>query len=148
MQKGWYHKDAKALSPTTLSNKRFYSIGLLGNGTLYSRFYDKANTKNYVDFLRHAYKEYGRIVIFTDNASIHKSKALMEFLGWMDGRIKIYYFPPYTPELNPIEPQWKVHKRATGNRIYENVEQMQESLRTMHERKEIPVVKMSEYLAR
>lgn len=148
MQNGWYHKDAKAISPTTLSNKRFYSMGLLGNGTLYCRFYDKANTENYMDFLRHAYKEYGKIVIFTDNASIHKAKALMRFLDEMDGKIKIYYFPPYTPELNPIELQWRVHKKATGNRIYENVEEMQESLRTMHERKEIPVVKMSAYLAR
>ena len=148
MQKGWYHRDAKARSPTTLSNKRFYSMGLLGNGTLYHRFYDKANTENYVDFLRHAYGECGRIVIFTDNASIHKSKALRRFLDEMGGRIKIYYFPPYTPELNPIEPQWKVHKKATGNRIYESVEEMQESLRMMHERKEIPIVKMSAYLVR
>ena len=148
MQKGWYHKDTKATSPTTLSNKRFYSMGLLGNGTLYYRFYDKANTKNYVDFLRHAYGEHDRMIIFTDNASIHKSKALMDFLGEMDDRIRIHCFPPYTPELNPVEPQWKVHKKATGNRIYENVEEMQESLRTMRERKEIPVVKMSAYLAR
>ena len=73
MQKGRYHRDTKARSPTTLSNKRFYSMGLLGNGTLYCRFYDKANTENYVDFLRHAYEECGRIVIFTDNASIHTS---------------------------------------------------------------------------
>ena len=32
--------------------------------------------------------------------SIRKSKALIEFLDEADGRIKICYFPPYTPELN------------------------------------------------
>ena len=47
-----------------------------------------------------------------DNASIHKPKALMKFLDEMDGRIKIYYLPPHTPKLNPIEPQWKVHKKS------------------------------------
>ena len=39
--------------------------------------------------------------------------------------------------------RWKVHKKATGNRIYENVEEMQESLCTMHEGEEVQIVKMS-----
>ena len=79
--------------------------GLLGNGALYYRFCDKANTKNCMDFLWHIYREYGKMVIFPDSTSIHKSKALMDFLNEMDGGIKIHYLLPYTPELNPIEPQ-------------------------------------------
>ena len=66
----------------------------------------------------------------------------------MDDKIKIYYFLPYTPELNPIEQQYTVHKMATENRIYADVKEMQESICTIHERNEIPVVKMSEYLNR
>ena len=77
-----------------------------------------------------------------------RPKELSVFLGEMAGRIKIYYFPPHTPELNPIESQWKVHKKATGNRTYENVEEMQESLRTMHEGKQIQIAKMRAYLVR
>ena len=75
------------MSSTALSNQKFYSMGLLGNDTLYYRFYDKANMENYVDFLRHSYEECGRIVIFAGNASIHKSKALMGFslMGWTAG---------------------------------------------------------------
>ena len=42
---------------------------------------------------------------FLENAAHHKSKALEEFLAKMGGEIKIVYFPPYTPDLNPIEGQ-------------------------------------------
>ena len=75
------------MSSTTLSNQKFYSMGLLDNVTLYYGFCDKANMANYVDFLRHSYEECGRIVIFAGNASIHKSKVLMGFslTGWMAG---------------------------------------------------------------
>lgn len=47
-------------------------MGLLGNGTIYHRFCDKANTENHMDFLRHACGEFGRMAILTDSASIHK----------------------------------------------------------------------------
>lgn len=48
----------------------------------------------------------------------------MGLLYETDGGIKIYYFPPCAPELNPIGPQRKVHKKTTENRTYENVEEM------------------------
>ena len=131
----------------SLSRKRFCAIGALGNGTLYCRFYDKANTENFIDFLKHLYEEYGRFVIFLDNASYHKSGALKEFLKGMAGKIKVYYFPPYTPELNPAEVQWKSFRKATGNRLYESVEDMQRSINAMLREKEIPIVKTYDYLA-
>jgi len=33
----------------------------------------------------------------------------------MDDKIILDYLPPYTPELNPIEIQWRVMKKALGN---------------------------------
>ena len=86
-------------------------------------------------------------MIFLDNASCHKSRALQKFLESMGGEIRAYYFPPYTPELNPIEVQWKSFKKATGNRLYECAEEMKRSIRAMLG-KEIPIVKTYDYLAR
>ena len=74
----------------TLSRKRFYSIGAQGGGTLYRRFYNRINTENFIDFLVHLYEEYGMFVIFLDNAPCHKSRALQEFPGGMNGEIRIY----------------------------------------------------------
>ena len=42
---------------------------------MYCAFYDKANGKNYCDFLRKLRKEFGRVLLFLDNASCHKSGA-------------------------------------------------------------------------
>lgn len=148
LQRGWYHEDAPRVAPVTLSRKRFYSVGALGSGTLYCRFYDKMNTENYIDFLTRTYDEYGKFVMFLDNASYHKSKTLKKFLEGMEGKIKICYFPPYTPELNPSEVQWKSFRKATGNRLYEDVEEMQESINAMLQEKEIPIVKTFDYLDR
>ena len=95
----------------------------------------------------HLYEEYGKFVILLDNASYHKSGALKEFLKGMDEKIKVYYFPSYTPELNPAEGQWKSFRKGTGNRLYESVEDMQESINAMLREKEIPIVKTYDYLA-
>ena len=147
LQRGWYHKDEPAVAPVTLSRKRFYSIGALGNGTFHCRFYDTVNTGNFIDFLISTYLEYGKFVIFLDNAAYHKSKKLKRFLKAMNDEIIVYYFPPYTPELNPVEVEWKSFRKATGNRLYESVKEMQKSIRAMLG-EEIPVVKTFDYLAR
>ncbi len=131
----------------SLSRKRFYAVGALGDGTLYCRFYDKANTENFIDFLMHLYEEYGRFVIFLDNASYHKSGALKEFLKGMAGKIKVYHLPSYTPEPDPAEGQWKSFRKATGNRLYEGAGDMQGSINVMLREKDIPIVKTYDYLA-
>ena len=43
-------------------------------------------------------------VVVTDNASFHKSphlKTMIEKAGHI-----LEYLPPYSPDLNPIEPKW------------------------------------------
>jgi transposase len=74
----------------------------------------------------------GRIVyLIVDNASSHKSKLTREFVESTSGRLKLFFLPPYSPELNPDELVWKnvkhdhigkavirnaaeLHSRATG----------------------------------
>jgi len=41
------------------------------------------------------------------------------------------YLPPYTPELNPVEIQWRMIRRGTDNRLHGNTEEMRESIRAM-----------------
>ena len=85
-------------------------------------------------------------MIFFDNAAYHKSKKIREFLKAMNDEIKVYYLA-YTPEPNLVEVEWKSLRKATGNRLYESVAEMQKSIRTMLG-EEIPVVKTFDYLAR
>ena len=86
------------------------------------------------------------MLLFADNASYHKSKAMQKKLEEFGGDIIIKYFPPYTPELNPTEGQWRILKKATANTLYGTVDGMKKSMRRMMHSGEIRVAKMSGYL--
>lgn len=55
-------------------------------------------------FLRELSKQYpqDRILLCCDGAAWHKSKTLC-----IPENITLFYIPPYTPEMNPIEQIWK-----------------------------------------
>jgi transposase len=46
------------------------------------------------------------IVIILDNATIHKSKKVEDYLERHE-RIHLFSLPPYSPEYNPVEIFWK-----------------------------------------
>lgn len=147
IKNGWYPRERPVTTPVSLSRNRFHSIGALSEDTLYCAFYDKANSENYCDFLRQLHREFGKVLLFLDNASYHKSKAVNECLREMGGDVQIRYFLPYTPELNPIEGQWRIVKKATANTLYENTSDMANAIWRMIMGGEIIKAKMSHYLA-
>jgi len=42
--------------------------------------------------------------------------------------IKIYYLPPYTPELNPVERVFQEIKRGFKNKIFDNLDRLEDKL--------------------
>lgn len=53
----------------------------------------------------------GELVVVLDNASLHRSHVVQEALPALAERgISLYYLPPYSPELNAIEPLFGVIK--------------------------------------
>lgn len=48
-----------------------------------------------------------RTIVILDNASIHKSKVVVEKMAeWKEQGLEFYFLPPYSPELNLIERLW------------------------------------------
>lgn len=47
----------------------------------------------------------GRLVLVWDNLNLHKSAAIRSFLAHQKS-IRVWFLPPYAPELNPIELVW------------------------------------------
>jgi transposase len=47
------------------------------------------------------------VFLIMDNHSIHRSKKLRELAEKSEGRLRLFYLPPYSPELNPDEWVWK-----------------------------------------
>src|SRR5439155_18230615 len=53
----------------------------------------------------------GELVVVLDNASLHRSHVVQEALPALQERgIRLYYLPPYSPELNAIEPLFGIIK--------------------------------------
>jgi len=97
--------------------------------------------------LGHLRHRYGKLIVILDNASYHKSKKVMEFVGSCHGDIMPVYLPPYTPELNPTEGQWKMMRKATANRLYGTAKAMKDSIWAMLGTGELGLAKMSSYLS-
>jgi len=49
----------------------------------------------------------GNIAMVLENARIHHTKLLKPFLEEQQGRIKLVFLPPFSPELNIVEGLWK-----------------------------------------
>ena len=51
-------------------------------------------------------------------------------IGFSGIRIELHRLPPYSPELNPMEPVWKVtRKMTTHNRFYATTTERDTALR-------------------
>ncbi len=52
-----------------------------------------------------------KTIVVLDNASIHTSKKFKAKIDeWKQQGLTLFYLPPYSPELNPIEMLWKFMK--------------------------------------
>lgn len=69
---------------------------------------DNTNFRGYiiVPFLDHLYnKIHGRINLVWDSIKIHTAEPVNIFLAFHPA-IKVFFFPPHAPELNPVDNIW------------------------------------------
>jgi hypothetical protein len=65
------------------------------------------------EFLIPSAPKYSTIIL--DCASFHREKQLRKLLRWK--KLNLLFLPPYSPDFNPIEPQWANLKRALVDMI-------------------------------
>jgi len=142
---GWGKKGVPRTAPVTISRKKKHAFGVLAQDDMYFMFYDAMNAATLIRFLGRVRKRFGPVLIFMDNASWHKAKAVQQYVAGC-GDMRLEYLPPHAPELNPIETEWREMRNAMGNRVYGDTSGMVKSVRTMVRRKEIGRVALSRYL--
>jgi putative transposase len=60
------------------------------------------------------------ILLVVDGAAWHKSNSLE-----IPANIELLFLPPYTPEMNPMEPIWKeIRKRGFHNEIFKTLDKV------------------------
>ena len=79
--------------------------------TTYSRVDSDMVIAVFDEFIEQIKTSTNKTVIVIDNASFHTSKKFKDMLPiWSKQNIEIFYLPPYSPQLNPIEILWKFMK--------------------------------------
>jgi transposase len=87
--------------------------------------------RDYRDLLIAAHQQLGGpIVLIWDNLNLHKAADLQKFAESRDW-LTIYYLPPYTPDLNPVEGIWSLLRRGwLSNVAFSTPEQLVPALPT------------------
>lgn len=100
------------------------------------------NSDTLIQFLeRIIYKTEQKYTLILDWHPTHKTKKVQEWLEKNDFQIKLYYLPPYSPELNPDEQVWHNVKQDTKWRFMACKKQLrkivQQSLHRLQKNKKL-----------
>jgi transposase len=79
------------------------------NPRTYFRIYRKQNfdAARCREFLRQLLGNSRRpVIVVWDRLNAHRSVKVKKFVAGTNGRLSLYYFPPYAPDLNPMEFGW------------------------------------------
>ncbi len=157
-KKGWFFEKRpvfitgkkkpkkKSAKNKSKKSKSLTIIGAIGaEKEYYFRFYDTGNWVNVENFLQGVHKKFGKVLMFMDNAAYHKKDELKRITRETGGQMQFEFYLKYTPELNPIEPEWSVMKKSIAGIIATNAELKRIIARSI-KNKTIPIVKMFDYL--
>ncbi len=64
------------------------------------------------------------VYVVVDGHSIHKAKLVMKYVDSLNGNLKIFYLPPYSPHLNPDEQVWAHVKRQVSKQFVQDKDDM------------------------
>jgi len=117
IQKGWARKGAHPVVVVNSKNECTNVFGARSKRSFVFGFSRKKNQKSFVRFLGKLLLRWGRVCLFVDNGPCHHGAILDKFLHSHKKTLRIFYFPKYTPKLNPVEPCWKPVKKKLSNRV-------------------------------
>lgn len=147
MKRGWYAKGRDVAVKFNYTREKFHAFGALGNKELYCQFYERTNQDAFIDFIEALRREHGKkLLLFFDNARWHTGQKVQQYLLRMERNIKTVLFPSYSPELNPIEIQWREIRKALGNKFFRDTEEMIEYMFNVVPTGAVPMIKLFDYL--
>ena len=58
-----------------------------------------------------------KVYLIVDGHRIHRAKKVQKLLEQLDGKITLFFLPPYSPQLNPDELVWSQVKQRVGKQL-------------------------------
>ena len=142
---GWRRTGGRDTEQSSHSKKSVKMFGVLGKDGYRIRVADALNSETFKYFPRYLLTAYAKFVPILDNASYHRSGTVTEFVESTKGKIRLIFLPPHTPQLNPIETQWRVLKRLLACRHFETLDELQNAIKAII-RGEMKPVRLMAYL--
>ena len=68
------------------------------------------------------------VFLVVEGTPVHKSKQVRAFIEAQQGRLKLFYLPPYSLQLNPDEVVWAHVKRRVSQQITQNLQDMKKQI--------------------
>src|SRR5512144_148858 len=102
---------------------------------------EHVNEDMFCDFLRRLLTRAERpIFLIVDNYKSHRSQRIKESVAAQEGRLQLFYLPPYSPELNPDEGVWSyVKHHGVGKQIACNKDELKRQvLSRLHSLQKLP----------
>ena len=73
----------------------------------------------FVEFLRRLMHDAPHpVFLILDGHSIHRSRPVRDFVAGQEGRLRLFFLPPYSPELNPDEQVWNYVKHHGAGKAF------------------------------
>jgi transposase len=73
------------------------------------------NAERFIEFLASLIHDFDTpLFLVVDGSSVHKAKIVKQYVASTEGKLELFFLPPYSPELNPDE--W-VNKNVKHDRI-------------------------------
>lgn len=131
--RGWIRKGVRKEIPTNGSQKRLNILGALNleKMTLHRQEYGTLNGESAIKFFTFllAQMPVGILHIILDRGRYFYCEAVWEFAR-KNTRLHLHYLPPYSPNINAIEPSWKImHEHTTNNRYHPHFKDFTEAIR-------------------
>ncbi|SEB87876.1 Transposase [Paenibacillus sp. GP183] len=138
LQHTWFEKGKQRIIKTTGKHRgvKLFSTVNYVTGHIVWQEDDEYTADKFLVFLKKVVAAYptGKIVMVLDNARIHHAKLLESFLKEQQGRLKLVFLPPYSPELNIVEGLWKWLKADVVNNVfYHTVAEIRKNVHTFME---------------
>jgi transposase len=131
--RGWIRKGVRKEIPTNAGRKRLNILGALNLEamTLHRQEYDTLNAEAVIAFLTFllAAMPHGLLHVILDRGRYQHCTAVWAFAA-ANPRLRLHYLPPYSPNINAIEPAWKImHEHTTNNRYHAHFKDFTEAIR-------------------